>query len=186
VLDSGGTGGEEGKRFPVDFKHITAGGLNAVPDYFDEAALEGPVVVTASCDPIAVAEFTPAALEGAFLVVKRGCNVYATTRLAVEHGAVAVAFAVDNVAENRWVPRDRTLKLPILSIEYAVADSIQTMVRRGKQVRGSLSASPYVPSFLPSFVPLFLHLSSFLPSSPFLPAFLPSFLCVLSPSSFLT
>jgi hypothetical protein len=121
-------------RFKVDFKQITAGNLNTIPV---DTVLEGHVVVTASCDPVGDGT---AGINGSILIVKRGCNIYETARMAATHGAVALVFAVDDTTSDRWVPRDRTLSLPVLSMSYAVADSVQTMLRRGKQVRGRLSS----------------------------------------------
>jgi hypothetical protein len=129
--------------FRVNFKHVTAGTLDTIPEVYNAEGvppLEGDVYVTTSCDPGSL----DLDLAGVFLVVKRDlCNVYDTVRAAHDLGAQAVAFASDVAAQSAWVPRDQTLALPVLSIEYAVADSIQTMARRGKNVRARLSTLPY-------------------------------------------
>ena len=128
---------EGGATFEVPFKYITAGNLQVVPS--DGSALEGHVVVTASCESLA----REGVVDGAILFIKRGCNVYDTVRAAANFGAVMVVFADDVTAKSAWVPRDRTLSLPVLSVGYAAADAMQTMVRRGKQVRGSLASDQY-------------------------------------------
>jgi hypothetical protein len=128
--------------FPVEFKHITAGNLQAIPVGGTAVALEGPVVVTTSCDPTSDAEVA-GRLDGSILIVARSCNVHKTSRTAAERGVIAVAFATDGAAAHRWVPRDRALTLPVLAMEYAAAASAQTMLRRGKDVRGRLSSRPY-------------------------------------------
>jgi hypothetical protein len=129
---------EGGATFEVPFKYITAGNLQVVPS--DGSTLDGHVVVTASCDP---AGEGAASLDGAILFVKRGCNVYDMVRAAENFGAVMVVFADDVAAKSTWVPRDRTLSLPVLSAGYAAAEAMQTMVRRGKQIRGSLASNQY-------------------------------------------
>ena len=92
---------------------------------------------TASC------QITSEEAAGAILIIKRGCNVYDTVRAAANFGAVMVVFADDATAKSAWVPRDRTLSLPVLSVGYAAADAMQTMIRRGKDVRGSLGSEQY-------------------------------------------
>jgi hypothetical protein len=149
--------GGEGS-FSVEYKHVTVGNIQEIP-IGGSNALEGHVVVTSSCvltDSGGVA----ADLEGAFVIVKRGCNVYDTTRLAAGQGAIVVVFAADEFASNQWVPRDEDLKLPVLSIGYADADAIQRMFRRGKQVRGRLSSKYYCDAMHVSGVDAFSTLES--------------------------
>jgi hypothetical protein len=127
-----------GSSFAVDFKHITISDLEVVPVWDD--ALKGEVVTTASCVPAG----DWVVLEGAFLIVKRGsCNMYDTVRAAAMLGATAVIFAGDVEAQSVWLPRDRHLALPVLSISYEAAESIETLRRRGKHVRARLSSDPY-------------------------------------------
>jgi hypothetical protein len=123
-------------KFRVDFKHITAGNLQAVPTG-GAAALAGTVLVTAKCDPTDDGAID---LNGVFLIVTKACNPYDTARIAANGGAIAVAFAVDGSPEHRWLPRDRMLNIPVLSLAYDVAASVETMVRRGKSMRGYLSS----------------------------------------------
>ncbi len=125
----------------VAFKHITAGDMDVIPM---DRELEGPVIVTSSCDPHAAGDATTmVVLKGAFVIVKRGCNVYETARMAAAHGAIVVAFATDAQASSQWLPRDRMLTIPVLAIDYGIADSLQTMLRRGKAVRARLSSRSY-------------------------------------------
>jgi hypothetical protein len=125
--------------FKVDFKQITAGDLHTIPIGGAASALEGHVVIATSCD--LASDGTD--VVGAFVVVKQNCNVYDMTRVAASRGAIVVAFAIDVTATHQWVPRDRMLSLPVLSLGYDVAVSAQTMIRRGKQVRGRLSSRGY-------------------------------------------
>jgi hypothetical protein len=133
--------GGAGADLRVAFKHITAGDMDVIPT---DQELEGPVIVTSSCDPHAAGGATTMVdLLGSFVIVKRGCNVYETARMAAAHGAVVVAFATDAQAASQWLPRDRMLTIPVLAIEYGIADSLQTLLRRGKAVRARLSPPPY-------------------------------------------
>jgi hypothetical protein len=130
------------KTFQIETTQITAGNVQTIPTG-GYNALEGHVVVTTFCDP-ASDGVAAASLEGSFLVVKRGgCNVYDTARIAVRHGVAVLAFAADDVAQQQWIPRDKTLTIPVLSMDYDVADSLQTMLRRKNQVRGRLSSDQY-------------------------------------------
>jgi hypothetical protein len=126
----------------VAFKHITAGDMDVIPM---DRELEGHVIVTPSCDLHAAgdANMMLVDLKGSFVIVKRGCNVYETARTAAANGAVVVAFATDEQAASQWLPRDRMLTIPVLAIEYGIADSLQTMLRRGKAVRARLSSRSY-------------------------------------------
>jgi hypothetical protein len=128
----------DGKQFKMEHKQITAGNLGTIP--FD-TPLEGEVLVATSCDP---SNGGSVELGGMFVIINRGrCNVHDTVRIAFEGGAQLVAFADDAVANSVWIPRDKRLDLPVLSVKYNDASAIQTMMRRGKPVRGRLSSAPY-------------------------------------------
>jgi hypothetical protein len=130
--------------YKVEFKHITAGDLNTVP-IGAANALEGRVIVVTSCDLVSEVAAANLDLNGTFVIVKTGCNVYNVARIAASYGAIVVAFAADSTAQQQWVPRDKLLALPVLSIEYGVAASLQAMLRREKRVRvrGRLSSQAH-------------------------------------------
>jgi hypothetical protein len=128
--------------YKVEFKHITAGNLNTVP-IGAANALEGRVIVVTSCDLVSEVVAANLDLNGTFVIVKTNCNVYNVARIAASYGAIVVAFAVDSTAQQQWVPRDKLLALPVLSIEYGVAASLQAMLRREKQMQGHLSSQAH-------------------------------------------
>jgi hypothetical protein len=147
IFHIGGAGadsrlGRNSDGLRVAFKHITAGDMDVIPM---DRELEGPVIVTSSCDLHAAgdANMMQVDLKGSFVIIKRGCNVYETARKAAAHGAVVLAFATDEQAASQWLPRDRMLTIPVLAVEYGIADSLQTMLRRGKAVRARLSSRSY-------------------------------------------
>jgi hypothetical protein len=141
---------DDEKLIPISFKHWTVGSLDVIP-LRTEDELEGAVHVTTSCDPAS----DGVSLDGVVLIVKRAlCNVYDVVRAAQAHDAKVVIFAADSEATNLWVPRDRRLLLPVLSVANAVAESIETMVRRGKRMRMRLSMPPYCDTMHSSGVDL--------------------------------
>jgi hypothetical protein len=128
-----------GKQFKIEHKQITAGNLGTIPF---GTPLEGAILVTTSCDP---SNGGSVELIGMIVIIKRGlCNVHDTARIAFEGGAHLVAFADDAFANSMWLPRDKHLDLPVLSVKYDDASAIQTMQRRGSgMVRGRLSSASY-------------------------------------------
>jgi hypothetical protein len=127
-----------GKQFKMDYEHITAGNLGTIPS---DTPLEGNVLVAVSCDPSNDGDTD---LDGMFVIIKLGlCNVHAAARIAFAGGAKVLVFAGETSARSVYLPRDQTLDLPVLSVKFEDANAIQTMMRRGKDVRGRLLSAPY-------------------------------------------
>jgi hypothetical protein len=125
-----------GADLRISFKHIIVGDMDVIPT---RRTRDRDLVVRFTCCWRCNYDAQVDLLKGSFVIVKRGCKVYETARMAAAHGAVVVHAQATQVSGCQG---DRMLTIPVLAIEYGIADSLQDDASpcKGRARRGCLPA----------------------------------------------